>query len=380
KAVLNCPVSKVKRSDRVARARRQITIEGEFPMHRGGSLLTPTLAFETWGKLNPARDNAVLIFTGMSPPAHAASSPEDPSPGWEEELIGHGRQIDTRRYFVICVSSLGSCFVSTGPDSIGPRTGELYRLNFPVLSLEDVARGGYEVVRALGVERLNAIVGPSMGGMTALAFEMLFPGMTAGLVVISSASRSLPFSIALRSLQREMIRRDPAWQNGNYPRDDMPLTGMRLARKLGMITYRSAEEWRLRFGRERATVEANGDPFGLVFEGEAYLEHHANKFTGQFDPNCYLYLSRARDLFGVAEHGASVEAGLAKVQAQRVLVIGVTTDFLFPIGQQRELAEGLRRPGREVELVELDCLQGHDSFLINMDDFCPPIARFFGTC
>ena len=349
-------------------------------MHRGGSLLTPTLAFETWGTLNSARDNAVLIFTGMSPPAHAASSPEDPSPGWWEEMIGPGRPIDTRRYFVICVNSLGSCFGSTGPASIDPRTGELYRLNFPVLSLEDVARGGYEVVRALGVEQLNAIVGPSMGGMTALAFEMLFPGMTAGLVVISSASRSLPFSIALRSLQREMIRRDPAWQNGNYPRDDMPLTGMRLARKLGMITYRSAEEWRLRFGRERATVEANGDAFGLVFEVEAYLEHHANKFTGQFDPNCYLYLSRASDLFDVAEHGASVEAGLAKVQAQRVLVIGVTTDFLFPIDQQRELAEGLRRPGREVELVELDCLQGHDSFLINMDDFRPPIARFFGTC
>ena len=364
----------------MVRARRQITIEGEFPMHRGGSLLTPTVAFETWGKLNAARDNAVLIFTGMSPPAHAASSPEDPSPGWWEEMIGPGRPIDTRRYFVICVNSLGSCFGSTGPASIDPRTGELYRLTFPVLSLEDVARGGYEVVRALGVERLNAIVGPSMGGMTALAFEMLFPGMTAGLVVISSGSRALPFSIALRSLQREMIRRDPAWQNGNYPRDDMPLTGMRLARKLGMITYRSAEEWRLRFGRERATVEANGDPIGLVFVVEAYLDHHANKFTGQIDPNCYLYLSRASDLFDIAEHGASVEAGLAKVQAPRVLVIGVTTDFLFPIDQQRELAEGLRRPGRDVELVELDCLQGHDSFLINMDDFRPPVARFFGTC
>jgi len=364
----------------LARARRHITIDGEFPMHRGGTLLNPTIAYETWGTLNASRDNAVLIFTGMSPPAHAASSPEDPSPGWWEEMIGPGRPIDTRRYFVVCVNSLGSCFGSTGPASVDPRTGEIYRLTFPVLSLEDVARGGYEVIRALGVERLAAIVGPSMGGMTSLAFEVLFPGLAEGLVVISSASRSLPFSIALRSLQREMIRRDPAWQGGNYTRDAMPLTGMRLARKLGMITYRSAEEWRLRFGRERTTVEANGDPFGIVFEVEAYLEHHANKFTGQFDPNCYLYLSRASDLFDIAEHGASVEAGLAKVQAERVLVIGVKTDFLFPIHQQRELAEGLQRPGRTVELVELDCLQGHDSFLINMDDFRPPIARFFGTC
>jgi homoserine O-acetyltransferase/O-succinyltransferase len=158
----------------------------------------------------------------------------------------------------------------------------------------------------------------------------------------------------------------------------VPLTGMRMARKLGMITYRSAEEWRQRFGRERATSEhAHGDPFGILFEVEAYLEHHANKFIGQFDPNCYLYLSRASDLFDVAEHGGSVEEGLAKVEAERVLVIGVTTDFLFPPYQQRELAELLERPGRKVEYAPLDCIKGHDSFLVEMDSFRPVISRFF---
>ena len=364
----------------MATARRHVTVRGEFPMYRGGLLLEPSIAYETWGELDADRSNAVLIFTGLSPSAHAASSVLDPSHGWWEEIIGPGRPIDTRRYFVICVNSLGSCFGSTGPASIDPRTGELYRLTFPVLSLEDVARGGYEVLRHLEIERVHTVVGPSMGGMTSLAFELLFPGRSGALLLMSTGSRSLPFSIALRSLQREMIRRDPNWQDGNYARDSIPLTGMRLARKLGMITYRSAEEWRVRFGRERVSASvgpSDGDPFGLVFEVESYLEHHANKFTGQFDPNCYLYLSRASDLFDAADHGGTVAAGLAKVEAKRVMIIGVKTDFLFPIYQQRELAEGLSGRGRAVEFVELDSLQGHDSFLVDMDNYRPLISRFF---
>jgi homoserine O-acetyltransferase len=188
----------------------------------------------------------------------------------------------------------------------------------------------------------------------------------------------LPFAIALRSLQREMIRKDPLWKGGNYTPDAQPLTGMRLARKLGMITYRSAEEWRQRFGRERVAAEhTGGDPFGVRFEVEAYLEHHANKFIGQYDPNCYLYLSRASDLFDIAEHGASVAGALSKVQAKRILIIGVKTDFLFPVYQQKELADGLASAGRDVDYTELESLQGHDSFLIDMDAFRPVLARFF---
>ena len=362
----------------MSKARKTLTLDGDFPMYRGGTLVRPTIAYETWGELNARGDNAILIFTGLSPSAHAASSVEDSSPGWWEEMLGPGRPLDTRRFYVICVNSLGSCFGSTGPASVDPATGKPYRLSFPVLTLEDVARGGWELVRYLGLERLHAVVGPSMGGMTALAFEILFPGKTDSLVLISSGARSLAFATALRSLQREMIRRDPNWQGGNYARDSQPITGMRLARKLGMITYRSAEEWRHRFGRERISAERESDdPFAPDFEIESYLEHHANKFTGQFDPNCYLYLSRASDLFDVADHGGSVAAGLAKVRARRVLVVGVTTDFLFPVYQQQEVAERLKKPGRELRYVELDCIQGHDSFLVNMDSFRPVIAEFF---
>ena len=349
-------------------------------MRRGGYLERPVIAYETWGELNTARDNAILIFTGMSPSAHASSSPEDPAPGWWEEMVGPSRPIDTRRFLVICINSLGSCFGSTGPASIDPATGQPYRVSFPVLTLEDVATAGKMVVEQFGIGRLHTIVGPSMGGMTTLAFAIQYPAMVRNLILLSTAARAQPFSIAVRSLQREMIRRDPAWEGGNYAVGAGPITGMRLARKLGMVTYRSAREWEQRFGRERVAEERQtGNAFAVDFEIEAYLEAHALKFIGQFDANCYLYLSRASDLFDVAEHGGSVAAGLARVRAERVLVVGVETDSLFPIAQQRELAAGLEARGREVRLGELPSIQGHDSFLVDMDRFRPVIASFFGT-
>lgn len=347
-------------------------------MRRGGSLVRPVIAYETWGTLSRGRDNAVLIFTGLSPSAHATSSPRDPAPGWWEEMVGPSRPIDTRRYFVVCVNSLGSCFGSTGPASVDPNTGRPYRLAFPVLTLEDVANAGRLLLEHLGVDELHTLVGPSMGGMTALGYSAMYPGKARNVLLISCGARSLPFAIALRSLQREMIRRDPAWAGGNYAADAGPIQGMRLARKLGMITYRSAQEWEQRFGRERIPEERqSGDCFAIDFEIEAYLEAHAQKFTGQFDPNSYLYLSRASDLFDLAEHGGSVQAGLQRIRARRALVIGVTTDFLFPIHQQRELAAGLRAGCDEVMLEELPSIQGHDSFLVDMDRFRPPIKRFF---
>jgi homoserine O-acetyltransferase len=361
-----------------AGARQFFQYPGAFPMYRGGTLESPVFAYETWGEPNAARDNAVLVFTGMSPSAHAASSPADPSPGWWEEVIGPGRPIDTRRYYVVCINSLGSCFGSTGPASIDPRTGRPYRLTFPVLTLEDVASAGRALVDHLGLRSLHALVGPSMGGMTSLAFAIQYPGVARNLLLLSTAARSLPFAIALRSLQREMIRRDPDWLHGDYPPGAGPITGMRLARKLGMLTYRSAREWEQRFGRERVDGERQaGDAFAVDFEVESYLEAHAQKFTGQFDANCYLYLSRASDLFDVADHGGSVEAGLARIEAERVGIIGVDTDFLFPLHQQQELARLLAAGGRDVQMTELSSLQGHDAFLVDMDRFRPPIAAFF---
>lgn len=217
-----------------------------------------------------------------------------------------------------------------------------------------------------------------MGGMSALAFCTLYPKASDGIVTISSAARAEPFAIALRSLQREIIRSDPKWNNGDYDPEDPPIRGMQLARKLGMISYRSAEEWAMRFGRERTGAEHDpGDSFGIDFEVEAYLEAHANKFTGGFDPNCYLYLSRAMDLFDVGEHSGCVATELGKSTVSRALVVGAESDFLFPIHQQEDLAECLEHPDREVDFVSLPSIQGHDSFLVDMDRFRPVIAGFY---
>ena len=362
-------------------ARQSVTFDGLFPMHRAGHVQSPTLAYETWGSLNASQDNAILIFSGLSPSAHAASSELDMSPGWWEDMIGSGLPVDTDKFFVICVNSLGSCFGSTGPASIDPATGESYRLSFPVLTLEDVADSAKLVVDHLKIDSLHTVIGCSMGGMSGLAFCVRHPDSVKRFVSISSATRAMPFSIAVRSLQRELIRSDPKWLNGDYDPSDPPITGQRLARKLGMMTYRSAEEWAQRFGRERSTDSAIvKDQFVAEFAVESYLENHANKFSGAFDPNCYLYLSHASDLFDLAEYGGSLAAGFKRLQLERALVIGVRTDILYPVEQQRELADGISNVCSDTRLAELDCIRGHDTFLVDMDALRPVVCEFFESC
>ena len=347
-------------------------------MKRGGSLQSARIAFETWGELNADGDNAVLILTGLSPNAHAASNAGNPGPGWWEAMLGAGKPIDSDRWFVICVNSLGSCKGSTGPASLNPATGYTYRLDFPDLSVEDVANAAHEVVRALGITQLACVIGNSMGGMTALAYLLLHPQSARGHINVSGSARALPFSIAIRSLQREAIRLDPAWNLGKYTDQAYPANGMRMARKLGVVTYRSAMEWDGRFGRVRLDSEVReDDPFGLEFEVERYLEGHARRFVHQFDPNCYLYLSRSMDWFDLAEYAhGDVLAGLAAIRVGKSLSIGVRTDILFPLQQQQEVADGLRAGGAEAEFVHLESPQGHDAFLVDIEHFGPVIAGF----
>jgi homoserine O-acetyltransferase len=246
------------------------------------------------------------------------------------------------------------------------------------LSVEDIANAANELLKVLDISVLHAVIGPSMGGMSALSFCQLHPGKAKRLVSISSAARSSPFSIALRSLQREIIRNDPGWENGAYDLSgNGPISGMRLARKLGMITYRSAKEWSARFGRERAMEkDLQSGAFGVDFEIESYLESHANKFIGAFDPNCYLYLSRAMDLFDASDPDGNLKNSFKQLKLEEALIIGVETDLLFPISQQAELAEALEKYVNNVQLVRLDSLQGHDSFLVDMDRFRPVISAF----
>ncbi|MGB8328298.1 MAG: homoserine O-acetyltransferase [Steroidobacteraceae bacterium] len=358
-------------------ARRYAALPDPFPMWRGGSLHGARVAFESWGELNAAKDNALLLFTGLSPAAHAASSPLDATPGWWEPMIGPGRPLDTDRFFVLCVNSLGSCFGSTGPASLDPATGRAYRLSFPELAVEDIARAGFEAARALGVAKLHAVVGPSLGGMVVLAFAALLPGRTRYLVCISGTAAASPFAIALRSLQREAIVTDSAWRDGNYETGAQPKTGMALARKLGTITYRSAAEWSQRFGR--APIDPRyrtPGPFGHTFAVEGYLEAQAARFLQLFDANCYLYLSRAMDLWDLGAHGASMPEVLRRAQLEAALVIGVDTDLLFPINEQRTLAHDLEAAGVRTRFVAMPSIEGHDAFLVDFRRFGAAIDGF----
>ncbi|MGA9334535.1 MAG: homoserine O-acetyltransferase [Rudaea sp.] len=364
-------------------ATKYFDLPSPFTMKRGGKLQSARLAYETWGTLNPKSDNAVLILTGLSPDAHAASNVDDPAPGWWQEMLGPGKPIDTDRWFVICVNSLGSCKGSTGPASVDPATGNPYNLTFPELTLEDVANSAYELVRSLGIERLACLIGNSMGGMSALGYLLQHAGSARTHISISTAPQAQPFAIAIRSLQREAIRLDPNWNNGDYDDEHYPEAGMSIARKLGVITYRSSMEWVGRFARIRLDPEAREDePFGAEFAVESYLVGHARKFVRSFDPNSYLYLSRASDWFDIAEHAPrqpgqnAVAAALKRISVERALVIGVSTDILFPLSQQEEIADGLRSAGANVDFVALDSPQGHDAFLVDIKNFGAAIGGF----
>ncbi len=346
-------------------------------LYRGGELQEVDVAYESWGNLTGG--NLILLFTGLSPSAHAASSLVDRSQGWWEGMIGPDKPIDTRRWCVVCLNSLGSCFGSTGPASINPRSGEPYRLDFPALAVEDIARAGYAACQVLKLPRPRMVMGLSLGGMSALAFAAQFPEAVPNLAIISAAAHAWPFAIAIRSLQREAIRSDPAWECGYYAPGKAPVNGMRLARKIGMLSYRSPEEWRQRFGRSRVRQDTSRGvaSFGIEFEVESYLEAHADRFVGRFDANSYLYLSHTMDLFDVAEHGnGDVIEVFRRLQTEQALIIGVASDLLFPPEQQRQLARWMRQAGIRVTCEILPNLQGHDSFLIDIERFGGVISGF----
>ena len=357
-------------------ATRYLQVDTALPFKKGGSLSSYQLAYETWGELNADASNAVLILTGLSPDAHTASSEEDPSEGWWEPMVGAGKPIDSDHFFIITVNSLGSCKGSTGPDSENPETGQPYRLDFPQLSIEDIAVTAGKVVEHLGIQQLCALVGPSMGGMTALAYLLNNKQSARHLLFISSAASSEPFSIAIRSLQRELIISDPDWNDGLYTDDCWPEHGMRMARKLGMLSYRSAEEWRTRFGRNRQDyfpVEL----FGMNFEVESYLEAAARRFVYSFDPCSYLNLSRSMDWFDAQDGYDDLSAALKGTSLESAHVIGSSSDILFPPHQQRAIAEALKSNGVPTCFEILNTVMGHDAFLVDYDLFVPIVTGYF---
>ncbi|WP_223789694.1 homoserine O-acetyltransferase MetX [Marinicella meishanensis] len=339
-----------------------------FTFHRGGQIHGGLLAYETWGELNADQSNAILILTGLSADSHAARHSANDTAGWWDFMIGPGKAIDTDQWFVVCASSLGSCKGSTGPCSPKPHTGKPYRFEFPDLTLEDIANSSVLLCQSLGIEQLHAVIGPSMGGMSALALLLNHHNYCRHLVHIASGMASPPFSTAIRSLQREAILKDENFNQGHYSATSWPEEGMKFARKIGMLSYRSALEWRDRFPRSLKQVPEH--PFGIEFPVESYLEHHANQFIHQFDPISYLYLSRAMDWFDGYRYAKNrADNPLQHVTLDSALVIGVTTDLLFPTDLQEKLHALLLDMGCDSELVITDSIQGHDAFLVDQPVF-----------
>jgi homoserine O-acetyltransferase/O-succinyltransferase len=337
----------------------------------GGDEIGPvTVAYETYGKLSPRRDNAIFICHALTGDAHAAGwhSPESRKPGWWDEFVGPGKGLDTDKYFVICANVLGGCQGTTGPRSINPATGERYCHDFPVFTVGDIVKVHSALVRWLGIERLLAIVGGSLGGMQVLEWAARFPDQMHAAIALATGARLTAQAIAFNAVGRRAITTDPHFHNGKYDEDEGPRFGLALARMVAHITYLSQTSIEMKFGRRlQDSQEFAYDLLKEIeFQIESYLHHQGKRFVERFDANSYLYLTKAMDYFDLAETYGSLPEALGKTQA-RFLVVSYSTDWLFPTSQSKEIVRALLESGRHVTSVDLDSPFGHDSFLIEID-------------
>ena len=345
-----------------------------FPLLLGNHLDGFQLAYETWGTLNADRSNAILLFSGLSASSHACSHHRFDQPGWWEAMIGPGAALDTSSFFVICANHLGSCFGSTGPASNNAKTQKEFGPDFPPIMIRDMAGAVHELVQSLGIERLHGVIGTSLGGMLALEYAACFPEEVKNMVMISATGRTGPQSIAFRYVQRLVILNDPRFNQGwYYDQDEKPSMSMVIARQIGNITYRSRDEWNQRFGRRRTGVGFN---FGVDFQVESYLNHMGHKLGDFFDANSFLFLSKAMDLYSLGWGFSSYREGVERIKC-RSLIIGVTTDMLFPLDEQQALYDQLMGAGVDVGLEVLDSPAGHDAFLVDFTFFSEKLSQFF---
>lgn len=368
-----------------------VTIE-PFAFENGQILPGFTLRYETYGRPNAARDNAILICHALSGDHHCAGihSLNDRKPGWWNNLIGPGKPVDTNKFFVLCANVLGGCQGSSGPSSTNLSTGKPYGTSFPFVTIRDMVRAQQRWLEGIGINSLHAIIGGSMGGMQALQWAVEFPAMVKRVVVMATTARESAQGIAFNEVGRQAIMQDPGWNGGDYPKNGGPRVGLAIARMMAHITYLSDAGLDRKFGRRRrharaplaqpaASISAEAtstigtdlktDPRALPstaqfeFEIESYLRYQGQSFINRFDANSYLYISRAIDHFDLAGPDGTLEQAFAPVQAE-TLVIGFTSDWLFPPEQNREITLALIRAGKRASYAELDTDLGHDSFLL----------------
>ncbi len=353
-----------------------------MPLQSGTIFGPVTLAYETWGTLNAAGDNAILVTHALTGSAHAydPEQPDDPKVAWWNPLIGPGRPIDTSRYFVVCSNVLGGCAGSTGPASLDPRTQTRYGLRFPVVTIRDMVRAQHGLVEHLGIRQLAMVIGGSIGGQQALEWAVSYPELVQKVAVIAATSSVSAQAIAFNEVARQAIMLDPAWQCGEYLPGQGPATGLAVARMLAMITYQSEEVMEQRFGRNPARCTTIPSPthnpdLATRFDVEGYLYYQGDALARRFDANSYLYISRAMDLFDISEGYLSWEDALGRIKS-KALFVGIRSDFLFPAAHVRRLAEQVRSLGGDATYIELDSPHGHDAFLKEWDQMAEALNQW----
>ncbi|GAA3454055.1 homoserine O-acetyltransferase MetX [Dactylosporangium matsuzakiense] len=380
------------------------TVETQYldlpdPVHLdcGRKLHSVRVAYETYGNLTPERDNVILVCHALSGDAHAAGVSTSPQAagtrdgfaaedrdgaagkvlGWWDGMIGPGKAFDTDRYHVVCTNLLGGCRGTTGPSSIDPDTGKPYGSDFPVITVADMVRTERALLRELGIERLAAVAGGSLGGMQALQWAIAYPESVDSIVVIASTHGLHPQGVAWNAIARESIMGDPAWQGGHYHGTGRaPEAGMGVARMVGHITYLSAPALEDRFARR---LQSSDDiRYTLTepeYQVESYLRHQASSFVRRFDANTYLYLSRALTYFDLAREHGTLRNAMRAVQA-KTLLIAFSSDWLYPPSASRDIEQALEAEGKTVEFHLIEAPYGHDCFLLEEARQTPIIRRF----
>ena len=336
-----------------------------------------TLAYETYGQLSPERDNAVLVLHALSGDAHAAGyhAPDDRKPGWWDLFIGPGKAFDTRKYFVICSNVIGGCQGSTGPSSVNPATGRPYGLDFPVVTMSDMVRAQRRLMDHLGIERLLSATGGSMGGFQVLEWAVRYPERLASAIPIATSARLGAQAIAFDEVGRQAIMADPNWRGGEYYGHEAPTAGLAIARMIGHITYLSDAEMHAKFGRRLQDRDGFQYDFRTEFQVESYLKYQGDAFVRRFDANSYLYISKAMDYFDLANGHGSLVRALEGVRAE-FLVFSISSDWLFPTYQSKEIVRALKANGAATTFLELDSPSGHDAFLLPNETMAATISGF----
>ena len=366
-------------ADPLARSRR-LTLAEPLPLDSGQALAGVEIAYETYGELAADKANAILVFHALTGDQYAASPhPKTGKPGWWARMIGPGKPIDTDRFQVICANIVGGCMGSTGPASPAP-DGQPYAMRFPVITIRDMVRAHVALLDALGIARLHAAVGGSMGGMQVLSLAANFPERTAAALVIASTARHSAQNIAFHEVGRQAIMADPKWNGGDYyGAGKGPEAGLAVARMAAHITYLSEAGLTEKFGRRLQDRTAKTFGFDADFQVESYLRHQGIAFTDRFDANSYLYITRAMDYFDLAEeHGGRLADAFAGTRA-RFCVVSFDTDWLYPTAESRAVVHALNATAAPVSFVELSAPFGHDSFLLDVPALDRVIAGFLGT-